>query len=620
MLARNPRTLLAGRRPSAGMLVHLATYMLLQSWCLSNATAQEYLPSQNFTAQPQVIPVSPPTLDAENRVQLQANRDLVSLVTRDAPLSTVLSMIAQQQGLNIVTGEEVNQRITVTLKDVRLDDALNSILAVHGYTWSRFNNIVTISSMTSERKTSPNVQGRMVRVFTLNYVLASDVDKVVKGLMSPLGQSFPTQASKSAQGDGASQSAGGYGASAGAVTTTGGTSTSAGQSSGAQQEDWRKRNATEQLVVEDLPPYLDRIASYISQIDTLPRQVVVEANVLQVALKDDNKHGVNFKQLAQVNNTQLSLETTGLAAGTPPTSAMRVTGTDLTSLIELLKSTNDTKTLASPKVAVLNGQEARISVGGKLGYLLTTSTNTSTLQSVSFLDFGVVLKVTPIITEDEQILLTVAPQVSTARINPTSKLPDSESTEVATTVMLSDGQAIVIGGLIKETFNDSQNKIPFFGDLWVVGRLFQNRQTLRERNEIIITLLPRIARPGEVCWDPAGDDVVQAATPLMDRNLTPVDRTAWEGELPDAAKRKKKFWNPFRRQPKVSPPPVEVSGPVMAVEKQPPQFIDMGTNYNSMIDNSYVQPQAPPMNAFPQNNAGTYSLPNEAYGVPYNNP
>ena len=464
----------------------------------------------------QVIPLAPLAEDSENRVQLQSHNDLVTLSTRDAPLSTVLAMIAHQQGLNIVTGEEVNQRVNVTLNNVRLTDALDAILAVHGYTWVRQNNIITISSMGSDRKTSPSVQGRMVRVFTLNYVLASDVEKVVQGLMSPLGQSFSNKVTVDEQ-----------------------------------------RNAHEQIIVEDLAPYLDRIAEYISQVDIMPRQVVVEANILQVLLKDNNRHGVNFNQLARVNRANVTFGTMGLASDVPPATMMRVEGGDLTGLIDLLKSTSDTKTLASPKVSVVNGQKAKISVGGEIGYLLTTATNTSTLQSVAFLEFGVVLTVTPIITEDGQVLLTVAPQVSTGRINSTTKLPEKESTEVQTTALLSDGQAIVIGGLIKESTNDGQNKIPFLGDLWVIGRLFQSRERLRERSEIIITLLPRIARPGESCLFATEEDYAQASTPLMDRNLNPVDRRSWEGELPDASK-KTRSWNIFSRKKKTTDVPVTV--------------------------------------------------------------
>ena len=489
------------------------------------------------------IPLAPLAEDSENRVQLQSHKDLVTLSTRDAPLSTVLAMIAHQQELNIVTGEEVNQRVNVTLNNVRLTDALDAILAVHGYTWVRQNNIITISSMGSDRKTSPSVQGRMVRVFTLNYVLASDVEKVVKGLMSPLGQSFSNKVTVDEQ-----------------------------------------RNAHEQIVVEDVPSYLDRNAEYISQVDIMPRQVVVEANILQVLLKDNNKHGVNFNQLARINRANVTFGTMGLASGVPPATMMRVEGSDLTGLIDLLKSTSDTKTLASPKVSVVNGQKAKISVGGEIGYLLTTATNTSTLQSVAFLEFGVVLTVTPIITEDGQVLLTVAPQVSTGRINATTKLPEKESTEVQTTALLSDGQAIVIGGLIKESTIDGQNKIPFLGDLWFIGRLFQSRERLRERSEIIITLLPRIARPGENCLFASEEDYAQASTPLMDRNLNPVDRRSWEGELPDASK-KTRSWNIFSRKKKTTDVPVTV---VPAPIFREPEF--NSSTYSTTGSTSVPQP------------------------------
>jgi type IV pilus assembly protein PilQ len=511
---------------------------------------QGNMPSNAKPFQPnaQVIPLSPLAEDLENRVQLKSHDDFVTLSTRDAPLSTVLAMIAHQQGLNVVTGEEVNQRVNVTLANVRLSDALDAILAVHGYTWVRQNNIITISSMGADRKTAPSVQGRSVRVFTLNYVLSSDVEKVVKGLISPLGQTFTNKVTVDEQ-----------------------------------------RNAHEQIIVEDLPPYLDRIAEYIAQVDIMPRQVVVEANILQVALKDNNKHGVNFNQLARINRANVTFGTMGLASDAPPATMMRVEGSDLTGLIDLLKSTSDTKTLASPKVSVVNGQKAKISVGGEIGYLLTTATNTSTLQSVAFLEFGVVLSVTPIITEDGQVLLTVAPQVSTGRINPTSKLPEKESTEVQTTALLCDGQAIVIGGLIKEATNDGQNKIPLLGDLWIIGRLFQSRERLRERNEIIITLLPRIARPGESCTFASEEDYAQATTPLMDRNLNPVNRSAWEGELPDAS-RKTKSWNPFSRKKKNTTTPVEVISAPLLIEPQVAPSTLRGTYSESIPQSDIVLP------------------------------
>ncbi len=461
---------------------------------------------------PNLIPLAQPA-QSSGQVQLQIQNNLVHLTSRGATVSEVLAMISSQLGLNVVTAEDLNQRVNVTLNGVLLEDALHSILSINGLVWARYNNIVTITTADPEKKLAPNIQGKAIQVFTLNYAMGEDLNQVVTGLLSPIGKSYIIKI--------------------------------------AQDE---QRAAREQLIVEDLRPYIERISQYISQVDIAPRQVVVEANILQVALKDSNRHGVNFNHLARISNSAVNLQTLGFASRTAPVAAMEINGTDLTGWIECLKATSDTKTLASPKVAVLNGQEAKITVGGKLGYLLTTATQTSTLQSVSFLDYGVMLSVLPIITEDGKVLMKVTPQVSTARINSTSKLPESEATEVTTNVMLNDGQAIVIGGLIKEEKNDSQSKVPFLGDIPLIGRIFRANSLAKERSEIIITLLPRIAVAGEcdcLDYDP---QVVQASTPIMDKNLNPVNRTAWEGEVVGAAeKRKRRWWFGSHHQSETKP-------------------------------------------------------------------
>ncbi|MEZ6052689.1 MAG: hypothetical protein R3C02_15090 [Planctomycetaceae bacterium] len=420
--------------------------------------------------------------------------DLVTLVSRDESLAVVLSMIAEQHGLNVVSGDEVNGRITVTLKGVPLGDALDSILTVNGYTWSRQKNILLISRLGTDTQMTAAAQGRILRVFSLNYVSALDIDKVVQGLLSPVGQSVITQT-----------------------------------------DPIDKRRTREEIVIEDLPDYVARIASYIMQVDRPPLQVSIEAHVLQVDLKDDTKHGVNFQELLDISNTRITLETTGFAdSDSSPAFFLGVDSTDLNGLIEALKTTTDAKTLASPKVLVLNGQEARIQVGESLGYLVTTTTQTSTLQNVDFLDVGVVLNVTPIISQDGRILMQVKPEVSGGRINPDTGLPDRDTTEVQTTVMLQDGQGMIIGGLIKEEETEIQNKLPIAGDLWLVGRAFQRRSHVRNRSEIIIALVPRILSCGPTPTEREMAELERATTPLLEGPLRRVDRRSWEPELPDA--------------------------------------------------------------------------------------
>jgi len=428
------------------------------------------------------------------QIKISSENGLISLVVRGAPLQAVIELIAQQQGLNIVTAGPATEPISVTLTNVELEDALNSILAVAGYTWMRQKDIVVISPIESGTGVSPAVQGRKVRVFPLNFVAAADVQQIVTGLLSPIGQSFITTSSPTDQ-----------------------------------------KRTRELIVVEDLPEYIRRIEEYVYQVDLPPRQVLIEAYILQVNLSDVTRHGVDFEHITRIANTNITLRTQGFANATAnPAFFLGIDGTDLEALVEALKETTDAKTLASPKLLVVNGQDARIQIGERFGYLVTTTTETSTLQNVDFLDVGVVLNVTPEISDDNQVLMTVRPEVSSGRINLNTGLPEEETTEVETTVLLQDGQGIVIGGLIQETIIDEQSKIPILGDLWLIGKLFQRQNLTLERTEIIIAIVPHVVPYAADGYGvQAETEFSRATTRLFDGPLWETDRP-WEPDLPDA--------------------------------------------------------------------------------------
>jgi len=395
--------------------------------------------------------------------------------------------------LNVVAAAEVTGDISVNLVDARLEDALDAILRVNGYTWSRQKDIILVTSMGKGSTSPPGTQGQVLRVFPLTWASSEDIDIVIKGLLSPVGKSF----ARSAQtGD--------------------------------------QRRTQEQVVVEDLPENIARIESYIQQIDHPPRQVLIEVHVLSVLLDDDTRHGVNFDAVLRLANANVTLATLGFASDTAsPAFVLGINSSDLDAVIESLQTTNDAKTLASPKVLAVNGQEARIQIGQRLGYRVTTTTQTSTQEDVNFLETGIVMTVTPIIGENGQIMMTVKPKVSDGRINPATSLPEEETTDVATTVVLRDGHAMVIGGLIDETDTDIQSKIPIAGDLWAVGRLFQRRQKIRVRREIIITLIPRLLPYDNEYQSIEQTNVVRSTTPLLDWPLKAFTRP-FEPTLPDA--------------------------------------------------------------------------------------
>lgn len=449
------------------------------------------------------VPLAGPRPDAVKLRSLGPGK--VSLVARQAPLSQILAVLAESQGLNIVCGDEIKSVLTITLDDVTLEDALNSILPVAGYTWTRNKNILIVTSLNSSATVPAQVQGRCTQVFELDFLSAEDINVVVQGLLSPVGKTFTL--------------------------------------SSAQDDNRRTKEA---IVVEDLVPNLERIAEYIAQVDQAPRQVMIEAHVLAVDLKDDNRHGVNLDALMNLGNGELRFRTKGFAnPAAPQAFFLEINGTDLDGLVEALQTTTDAKTLASPRLMVINGQTARMQVGQQLGFRVTTTTQTSTLESVQFLDVGVVLQITPRISRDGRILLSVRPEVSTGRINPDTGLPEEETTELQSDVLLHDGQGMLIGGLIKESDTNIQNKVPYLGDLPVVGSLFSKRDIQKRRTEIVIALLPRIL-PFEPAYQQFQDmEVARARTPLFQGDLYQVPRP-WEAKMPDT------FYNPrLFRLPKV---------------------------------------------------------------------
>ncbi len=430
---------------------------------------------------------SPPA----ERVTLKQSAGLISLATHNAPLSEVLMALARQQNLNIVCTENLRANITVTLEQVPLETVLDAVLSIAGCTWVVQNNVVYVTSTADRTKLPPAVQGRYVRVFRLDFAAAADVEKAVKGMMSPVGQVFTTVA-----------------------------------------KNTDNRQTQELVVVEDLPQYLQTIAAYIEEVDQPPRQVLIEAHVLAITLDSTDRCGVDLTALFKVLHHDMSFYAEGFAnPAAPQAFFFTFDGSDLDILIEALRTQSQAKTLASPKVLVLNGQEAKIQIGRQDGYRVVTTTETSAMESINFLDTGVLLTVTPRISRNGQVLMQVKPEVSDGQVQ--DGLPSKKTTEVQTNVMLPDGRGMVIGGLIRDTDNEVQAKVPFFGDLYLVGKLFRRRELTKKREEIIITLIPRVVPGTLACGDRHAEEVQRAETRLLDRNLERIPRP-WDGALPDA--------------------------------------------------------------------------------------
>lgn len=413
----------------------------------------------------------------EGELQVVSRDQTVSIYAQSVDLRIVLSHLADESRINIVVAEDVVGTITTTLVDVPLWEALDAILKINGLVWIQKENIIFVTKpvATEGEAATGSLPGQVLQVFDLNYTSATEVLEVVNGLLSPAGRAFVHAVD---------------------ISST--------------------RQTRERIVVEDYPERIHSVSAYLASVDNPPRQVLLEAHVLQVTLDDNQRHGVNLLGIARLAGARVNVQAQGFANGAAsPGFMMGVEGGDLDGMIETLRSNSNVRTLAAPKVMVVNGQEARIQIGSKFGYFVTTTTQTSTLQSVDFLDIGVVLQVQPTITQDGQVLLTVAPKVSGGRINPDNGLPEEDTTEASTTVLLPDGKGMIIGGLIKESDIHNESWVPWLGKQPFIGKLFSRASDETERVEVIIALTTHIVPYGNMINHREHQDYCEATSSTL---------------------------------------------------------------------------------------------------------
>jgi len=492
------------------LLVPASTTVLAQTSPSPSAGLLPPLPSSNQ----EVIPLAKPAGNGEIIVEEQGG-GLISLKVRDASLKQVVAMIAETQRVNLIFSAPEDIYISGSLIRVPWRQALESLLASSGHTWTMDENIIIITTLTAAENIAPRAGGRRVETFELDFAKAVDADQTVKGLLSPSGKSWISESN---------------------VTSS--------------------RQSREVITVVDFPGNLQQIADYIYQIDQPPRQVLIKANILQVTLKDDCNSGVNLSQLVSFSGNQVGLTTRGFANAAALTSAFTDTtaptgsfltldGGSLDGLIEALQTTTDSKSLASTELLAVSGQEARLQSGEQLGYRgATTVTDSIAVQSVEFLDVGVQLSITPHVTRDGRVLIRVKPEVSEGQRDPTlGDIPEKTTVEVETDVLLNNGQGLVIGGLIQEVDNNIQSKIPWLGDIPYAGILFQKRQLQKSRAEIIVTLLPIVMPYTPIAQAHNDCRTMRASQPIV---MSPLNRAPrpYEARLPDT------FTNPTPVFPK----------------------------------------------------------------------
>lgn len=421
--------------------------------------------------------------------------NLVTMHLNEVSVRQALETLSRSHGLNILVAPGVAGMVTANIESMEVGQALDAILKLSGHVAQREGELIYVYAETELPRSDFHV-----RVFPLDFVGAIDVLPIVSNLLS-----------------------------------------TSGLASASSMDPTDSTKAREAVVVTDRPVVLQRVAEFIEQIDVPPMQVMIEAHVLQVDLTDDLRHGINYKQAMDAVGSGIELEISDFADDmASPAVFARIAGSKVDGLLQFLKTNTEAKTLASPRLMVINGQKARIQVGERLPYKVRTVTETAMVEEVQYLEVGVVLEVTARISRDGRVMMRVKPEVSDGLFTDTD-LPGEETRELESDVLLEDGQGVVIGGLIQEKDIEIQTKVPYLGDLHWVGRLFQRRSVVKERTEIVITLVPRICRHASGVTERDIIDAERSQTPLfhgpLHRNARP-----WEPTLPDAIRNPEYLW------------------------------------------------------------------------------
>ncbi len=414
----------------------------------------------------------------------------VDLMFEEADITDVLQLLAIKSGVNIIYGPDVTGTITINLKQVPFDKAFESILQLKGLTY-----IVL----------APNI----IRVLTPETFQQERVNKVVYTKIFPLNYAVATEVKKHLD-------------------------------SILQAENRTKGNViadarTNSLIVTETEEGLQFVEEWIRKLDTKPAQVSIEARLVDIYLSDLKEIGVewfgSYTEAPSGNKIQylkpevelpggisipkdetprtaekLQVAVGGIQpspeAGVLPTAGLFQFGyiTDsvlLMTKLGMLVSVGKAKVLSNPKVTTMSGKTATIFAGEKIPYktvnLVPGPAGTTVSQETwQFIDAGIKLTVTPVISPDGWITMEITPDVSIPQISAPGQPPGVKTRTTSVNVMIRNGESLAIGGLISETDMDAIRKIPLLGDLPILGYLFKYKSRQKEKTELVILITPKI--------------------------------------------------------------------------------------------------------------------------------
>jgi type IV pilus assembly protein PilQ len=453
--------------------------------------------------------------------------DKLSLNFQDVAVRSVLQVIGDFTGLNIVVSDTVAGNLTLRLRDVPWDQALDLVMQTRGLDMRKNGNVVYIApkeELATKEKLEleskqqiTDLEPLKTELFQLNYQKADAVQRMLQG---------------------GSSSGGGAGAAPGAAAAT-----SSGGGILSKRGSAVVDSRTNLLMVQDIPAKLDEVRRLLVRLDIPVKQVMIETRIVvaddrfsrqlgarfgqQTAQKISDKYVVGSSgQIGQIDNVTrdgtvtFTSGATPIAAGVPPWRQLvqSIPGTlgvnlpvanaagqlALTFLnlgsgnmvnleLSAMEANNRGKVVSSPRLVTSDNNRAIIEQGTEIPYV---STGGQSGPTVAFKKAVLSLAVTPQITPDNRIIMALEIKKDSVGINVAvqggGSIPSIDTKNLTTQISVNNGETAVIGGIYEENTRSDVSKVPLLGDLPYVGALFRNTSKSENKTELLIFITPRV--------------------------------------------------------------------------------------------------------------------------------
>ena len=389
----------------------------------------------------------------------------ISIDFRDTPIDDVIRVMAEQADVDIVKSPKVIGSVTATLTGVPLEEALDNILASHGYGYVTGRNMIRIAPVDEITEKDERLTNK---IYHITYADVAQVEKALEKFISKRGSLSASL-------------------------------------------------ATSHIIVTDTESSIKAIDTFIEQIDRITPQILVEVRIYDITSTDTLDLGVEWNAGQRTTfsggiddvgtnpTDEISPFTTGLFENPTALTESAASGLlrfgwlnpnlDIDVILKAQQENAVAKLLANPRILVLDNEEALFDIVTEEPYVERTISGTQITETIKFKSVGVKLGVTPHLTREHMVRLHIEPEFSIVVRYATvegSPVPVVDTRKVNTKALVKSGQTVVLGGLRKKDISTQINKIPLLGDLPLIGGLFRFEGESTAVNELVVFITPRI--------------------------------------------------------------------------------------------------------------------------------